>query len=607
MCGIAGILNIDGRLPAAQLAVVAGRMADAMRHRGPDDGGLWVAEDGRCVLAHRRLSIIDTSSAGHQPMVTADGRHVLAFNGELYNFRELRTVAEECGERFASQSDTEVFLNGLARQGTHFLAGVDAMFAIAWYDVVTGELVLAVDAFGEKPLYYTEQNGLFAFASELSALTALPGFDPTITAGTLSAYLAFQKVPPPATIYAQCRQLPPGHFLRVGRDGIRLTRRYHHFVCAGETTAEVTLDDKADELEALLIESLRRRLIADVPLGAFLSGGIDSSTAVALVARRLNRSLKTFSIGFAGVPESEHLAARAMAEHLGTDHYDEMIDPGQFGELAALAADMDEPNSDSSCVPTFAISALARRQVTVALTGDGGDEMFGGYARYYHCIAAAEAHAADIAAKRWHVGRDYFSRHRFMVFDDVLLAGVFGVVPAATADLLFEWRQRLDLDPRPVIDRLREADLAVYLPVVLAKVDRMSMRHSLECRTPYLSVDIARFAAGLAPDMMYGDRSTKRVLRRIAERYLPGELLNQPKKGFGVDPRNQAAQRSVLARLATLLAQPDARLKAWFKPARLDDLLERVFPNCGFYNAWAFLVLELWLRKHPHRAFSEAI
>lgn len=607
MCGIAGLVNLGGGLAPAQLAAIAKGMADLMPYRGPDDTGVWVDETGFCALAHRRLSIIDTSAAGHQPMASADGQHVVAFNGELYNFLELRRDAEALGETFASHCDTEVFLAGLRREGAYFLTRVDAMFAIAWYDATRRELLLARDPFGEKPLYYTEQHGVFAFASELHALTALPGFDPAISHGAISAYLAFQKVPAPATLYDRCRQLGPGQYLRIGRDGPASAAKYHHFVCVGERPAGASLEERADELEELLLTALRRRLIADVPLGAFLSGGMDSSTAVALISRRLNRSLKTFSIGFSGVEESEHLDARAMAEHIGTDHVDAMIAPEDYATLADIAARMDEPNADSSCVPTHAISALARQQVTVAITGDGGDEMFGGYGRYVHCLAAAAEHEAEMADRRWHLGRDYFSNRRFMVFADDLLTRIFGGVPALTADYLLDWRRRLDLDTRPIIDRLREADVAVYLPVVLAKVDRMSMLTSLECRTPYLSVDVARFAAGLAPDLLIQGDRTKRVLRTLAERYLPKALLDKPKRGFGVDPRNAVARQAVTERLAGLLGEEDARLRQWFSPPAVDRLLGTHLPNTGFYTLWSFLILELWLRSHPHRASGEAI
>lgn len=599
MCGVAGLFNISGRLAPAEMQSIAAAMAAKMAHRGPDDAGVWVSEDGLCALSHRRLSIIDTSSAGHQPMVSRDGSHALTFNGELYNFLELREAFEAAGEAFCGGSDTEVLLAGLRRRGVDFLTYMDAMFAIGWYDAERRELVVARDAFGEKPLYYTYQNGLFAFASELQALTVLPGFDATVTSDSIAAYLIFQHPPAPLSIYAQCRKLAPGCYLRVGADGPREQTRYFNFLTTGDDHPGASLDEQADKLEEVLLRSLRRRLISDVPLGAYLSGGVDSSTTVALMTRRLNRSLSTFSIGFAGIPESEHVEARATAHLLGTQHTEELIDPAGFGVLADLAAHMDEPNSDSSCVPTFAISRLARRQVTVVITGDGGDELFGGYNRYFDCIAAAQGRAADMAARSWHLGRDY--SYRVLTFLDRQIEQLFGTVPPRTADLLLTWRRRVDLDARPILNRLREADIDYYLPVVLAKVDRMSMLHSLEARTPYLAAEVAAFAAGLPQAHLYDGSRGKLVLRRVGERLLPKEWLDRPKRGFGIDPLHGKARDSVLARLGDLVREPDCRLHQFIPRAVTEALLNDQFRVWGFYHAWAFLVLELWLRNHPHR------
>ncbi|WP_374600793.1 asparagine synthase (glutamine-hydrolyzing) [Niveibacterium sp.] len=600
MCGIAGVLNIDGRLNKEELRTLARKMAGMMAYRGPDDEGVWVDEDAFCALSHRRLSIIDVSSAGHQPMLSVDAQKALVFNGELYNFQELKRDAEARGQAFRSHSDTEVFLAGLLQEGPYFLTRVDAMFAIGYYDEQRRELLLARDAFGEKPLYYTHQNGLFAFASELHALTALPGFDASISADTIAEYLAFQHIPAPDTIYTRCNKLEHGHYMRVGRRGAQAQTAYHHFVASGLETGDRTLDDAADELEDLMLTALRRRLISDVPLGAFLSAGIDSSTAVALMTKRLNRSINTFSIGFKDTVDTEHLEAREMAQHLGTTHHDEVIDPARYGEYADIGIQMDEPNLDSSCVPTKAISELARRHVTVAITGDGGDEMFGGYTRYFACIDMMKGREEDIAKRRWHLGKQYYP-HMAITLGDSHLTSVFGYVPNGAADMMLERARRIDLDPRPALARLREADLRSYLPVVLAKVDRMSMLHSLECRTPYLSVDVARFAAGLPNDLLREGHKGKLVLRRVAERYIPKAWLERPKRGFGLEPMHSPARQAVISRLSSLVGESDYCLRHWIPPATMDTLIRERFPVWGFYNAWAFLILELWLRHHPHR------
>jgi asparagine synthase (glutamine-hydrolysing) len=599
MCGIAGILNLSGRLSPDEMRRTATRMAEALAHRGPDDQGIWLDETNFCALAHRRLSIIDTSPAGHQPMASPDGRQVITYNGELYNFPALRAEFAGRGESFRTESDTEVMLTGLRRENAWFLTRAEAMFALGWYDCGSRSLLLARDPFGEKPLYYTEADGVFAFASELSALAVVPGFDDRVSLDGISAYLAFQHVPAPGTLYDSCRKLAPGHYLRVTGQGAGRPTRYFTFLTGGEA-APATLDEQADRLEEILLGALRGRLLSDVPLGAFLSGGVDSSTAVALIMRRLNRSIATFSIGFAGSPESEHEHARDFARHLGTEHHEAIFDPRDYVDSVDLARRMDEPNSDTSCVPTHLVSGFARRSVTVAITGDGGDEMFGGYQRYADCVRRADIRAADIAARRWHPGRDYYCR-RVLLFDDPDIAALLGHLPDATGDLLLERRRRIDLDTRPLIHRLREADVESYLPEVLAKVDRMSMLHGLECRTPYLSTEVARFAAGLPAGQVYDGRVGKPVLRRLAARYLPAAWLARPKRGFGLEPFNPVVLEPIMARARSVLGDPDCALSRWVPAELLARYAAEVLPTLAFYHAWSLLVLELWLSSHPAR------
>lgn len=605
MCGIAGILNLQGRLSPGQMREAAERMARRMSHRGPDDQGIWLSPDNRCVLVHRRLSIIDTSPASHQPMARGT-RHWLTYNGELYNFQDLRDEMQTQGEAFATRGDTEVFLAGLVRQGPWFLTRVDAMFALALYDAAAGELLLARDAFGEKPLYHTTQNGVFAFASELSALTMLPDFDAGISVDAIATYLTLQLMPAPATIYRSCRKLPAGSYMRVGSNGPADPVRYYEFIVDGQRAATASLDEQADELEELLLCSLRRRLISDVPLGAFLSGGVDSSTAVALVTKRLGRPLQTFSIGYEGTPDSEHLHAQQIADHLGVEHHTRLLTTDLVALGGELAARMDEPTVDSSCVPTFLVSQWARQSVTVALTGDGGDELFGGYNRYFDCLEATRGREADVAARRWHIGRDYYSG-RMLVWHDTEMPPLFGGVPAGTADLILSLRRRVDLDPRPVVHRLREMDARYYLPVVLAKVDRMSMLNSLECRTPYLSVDVARFAAGLPESQVHDGRNGKLVLKQLASRYLPREWLERPKMGFGLPVAGDWTKRHVLPQLARLLTSEECRLAGWLGRRRLAHFMERYAPSYNLYQLWGLMVLEIWLRHNPALLDGEAV
>ena len=603
MCGIAGVLNLDGNLDAEQMYRLAERMAARLAHRGPDDQGIWLSPDNNCALVHRRLSIIDPSAAGRQPMASDDGRYHLAFNGELYNFRELRDEFEQRGDPISSASDTAVFLKGLVREGLWFLTRADAMFALALYDSARGELFLGRDPFGEKPLYYTHQNGLFAFSSELAVLSELPGFDATVTTDAIASYLAFQIVPAPRTIYRSCRKLPPGCALRVGAEGVGEPVRYFDFIVDGRSgesgpVSGRDLDEQADALEETLLTALRRRLVSDVPLGAFLSGGVDSSTVVALAARRLGRSLQTFSIGYADTQDTEHDRAQAIARHLGVENHVKLLTPEAINLGMDLPVHMDEPIADSSCVPTYLISRWARQSVTVALTGDGADELFGGYVRYFHQMQEMAGRDADISARRWHIGWQYYSGSMLCNFDRDL-PHLFGRIPAATSDLILSLRRRMDLDPRPLMHRFREMDAHHYLPVVLTKVDRMSMLNGLECRTPFLSVDVARFAAGLPEHHIHDGTSGKLVLKRLASRYLPAEWMNWPKRGFRVPVQDDWTRRHILPFVRRLLAEDDCRLALWTGRERLTRFLDTRFDHCALPQIWGLMVLETWMRHHP--------
>lgn len=604
MCGIAGIMSLNGEHAPQLLQDITTRMLAHFPYRGPDDNGIWVSDDARCVLAHCRLSILDISAAGHQPMFDQQQRGCIVFNGEIYNHRELSERLMLAGVQFTGHSDTEVLVNGLVREGADFLTRLDGMFALAHYDRQKRELLLARDPFGEKPFYFIEHDGLFAFASELSALTELPDFPATIGVDNLAHYLLFQHPVGHRTIYRSCQKLEPGHFMRVVGGRLEIPNRYFHFISSAGQEYQLPLEQQIDQLEEILLRSLQRRMIADVPVGAFLSGGVDSSTAVALLCKRLKIPINTFSIGFQGAPESEHEDARAFADYLGTCHTERMMAPELFVEMADLAAGMDEPNADTSCVPTYLVSQLAREKVTVAITGDGGDEMFGGYGRYLQTIAAAEGKEQQMLDRSWHLGREYYSG-RILLYADRQLETLFGHIPSAVSDHLLSIRRRIDLDSRPYLNRFREADLANYLPIVLAKVDRMSMKHSLECRTPYLSVDVARFAAGLSSERMIQNGQGKFLLRQLAERYLPAEWIARPKKGFSIDPMNNVAKQCAISRLRSLASSGDYCLTNWISAPRLQTLLNNNFDGFSFYHVWALLIFEIWLQSHPFKIAQE--
>lgn len=599
MCGIAGIVNKKANWSPSRLAALAEGMADKMPYRGPDGAGLWVDPDGRCALSHRRLAIIDLTAGGAQPMIEEDGKSAITYNGEFYNFLEIKPELERAGETFNSRSDTEVLLTGLRRWGTAMLDKMDAMFALGYYDSVKRELIIARDIFGEKPLYYVDNEMYFAFSSELHALQDLPGFGAAINRETIAAYFAFQYVPAPDTIYASARKLPPGCFLRL-RDGHSCAvSRYFQFQTAATRVGDRSLDDLADELEEILLTSLRRRMISDVPLGAFLSGGVDSSTIAALVRKRLGLPLNTFSIGFTGHADSEHFDAAEISQMLGCQHHEQVLEGYAIDLGHHIGTVLDEPNGDSSCVPTYLVSRHARQSVTVALSGDGGDEMFGGYGRYFATVDEDDAkRAGDTRYTRWLAGDTYISS-RLLVFLDHDIDALFGDVPAGLAHRLAQMRRRLTADQRPLINVLRETDAANYMPgAVLAKVDRMSMQHSLEVRAPLLGRDVARFAAGLAGESCYdGGEQGKRVLKRVTTRYLPENWVNRPKRGFGI-PIQAWDKAHLLPATRALLDSSDARLPHWIEPARISAFLDRMETNFHAYQCWAMFILETWMRSH---------
>ena len=599
MCGISGLINKRGRFSREEMAILGVAMADTMVHRGPDDSGVWVSDDDYCVLSHRRLSIIDTSAAGRQPFLSPSGREAITYNGEFYSFLELKDELSQSGVSFHTRTDTEVLLAGLLREGPALLSRIDAMFAFGFYDSGTRELLLARDIFGEKPLYYYDCDAYFAFASELHALTLLPDFDPSIDREAIATFLSLQYLPAPRTIYSRARKLPPGSFLRLRPGEEARVERYFAFHTAGIRRNQRSLDELAEELEEILLRSLRRRLIADVPLGAFLSGGVDSSTLAALVTRRLNRSLQTFSIGFAGHEDSEHLDAREMARHLGTDHHEQIVSPDMLELGSRIGAVLDEPNGDSSCLPTYLLSQFARQSVTVALSGDGGDELFGGYGRYFVTVDEDDRRRrGGSALAGWKPGEVYLSG-RILVYPDAVLGRLLGGMPAGLGADLATAREGIDRDQRPLINVLRELDAANYLPgAVLAKVDRMSMQHSLEVRAPLLGIEVANFAMGLAADDCYAKGQGKLVLKRVARRYIPEAWLNRPKRGFGM-PMDRWGAKELLPITRQRLLASDGKVRGWIDPARLERFLFRQRLDFNAYRVWSLFILENWLASHP--------
>lgn len=603
MCGIAGIVDLNGRLGPQRLREIAAAMSATMVHRGPDDCGVWVDPTGHCALAQRRLSIVDLSPLGRQPMVDDTGEVGLTFNGEIYNYLDLRRRLDSQGHRFRSRCDAEVLLHLMAEQHADRLDALRGMYAFAVWNARERSLLLARDPFGKKPLYLARGPGWFAFASELHALEVIEDLDRTISREALADYLLLQYVHAPRSIYQGVEKLEPGCWLTL--DGNGGERRGRHFAWrAGDAEAEVelaeTYEGRVEQLDALLTQAVQRRLISDVPLGAFLSGGIDSALVVSRM-RRLGTHTKTYSVGFADSPESEHVQAREIAAHLGCEHHDIVLRPDAIELAPLIARSLDEPNGDSSCLPTYLLSEFTRRHVTVALSGDGGDEMFGGYGRYFDTLSDVEADAGAIASS-------LYLGPRLTIFQPSDIMRFLGGIPPATHANTMKWSRMLDRSDRPLMHSMRSVDVQSYLPgAVLAKVDRMSMQHSLEVRCPLLDYDVARFAAALsADDLVMRGRSEngrpalegKRILKTLLERELPREWVHRRKRGFGL-PANFWNGPELRSFAHDLLAGPDTRLAECLDHGQLKNwLIEQESPQCfSIYRLWPLLILELWLRE----------
>lgn len=556
MCGIVGIGSASR--PMAPEVVAA--MCDTMKHRGPDDKGLWRASDGSVVLGHRRLSIIDLSPGGHQPMADVSGDYQLVFNGEIYNFRELREELYRIGHRFRSSSDTEVLLEAYRLWGTDCLERFNGMFAFGLYDHPRRRIFLARDRAGEKPLYYRHANKRLAFASELKALLGDPQCPRVLDRDALDAYLAFGYVPHDQCIVQGIKKLPQGHALLydVAADSLR-TWQYWSLPARHKS-------DQADDgslltrLEDTLLDAVRLRLIADVPVGIMLSGGVDSSLITAMAAR-VNTRVKTFTISFPGhgaYDESRH--ARSVAEHFGTDHAVLAAEPVTVDLLPELARQFDEPLADSSMVPTYLVSRLIRREATVALGGDGADELFGGYARHSWVQSQANVRTVIPAPLRRVLrplatallpvgmrGRNYllgltgdqaFSISQFnQFFDPVMrrrLVGLLGPNPRRGTPEAF--REELGVSGATSLQQATATDFRTFLvDDILVKVDRASMLTSLEVRAPWLDPRLIEFAFAEVPDRLRATARERKILpRRLAARLLPPTLDLTRKQGFSL-------------------------------------------------------------------------
>lgn len=578
MCGFAGLLDPRRDRRPGETGEILRAMAAPMVPRGPDGAGEWVDAETGVGLAHRRLSILDLSPTGAQPMLSGDGRWVVSYNGEIYNHLELAGELGSAGVRFKGHSDTEIFLEAVSAWGLPAtLERMDGMFALALWDRAERELTLVRDRLGEKPLYYGRLgSGEVVFGSSLDALRAHPDFDRPVDRNALALYFRHKYVPAPWSIFDGIAKLPPGCTVTVSADG-RVGEAVPYWsavdVAGRGTTWSGSPDAAVDHLEHLLRTSVRRRMIADVPVGAFLSGGVDSSTIVAVAQQESTTPVRTFTIGSTSADFDESGDARAVAAHLGCDHT-ELVVTGEdaLGVVDQLGAMYDEPFGDSSQIPTRLVSELARSQVTVALSGDAGDELFGGYNRYvwvpsiWRRIGSVPVGLRRAGARVgravppawWDRAGSVLPRQRRPQQLGLKVSKVLGVADAESPEDVF-WRlvshwqdpdalvrggaepPTIHSDPalRPsadgIVDLMMLVDMVTYLPDdILAKVDRAAMSVSLETRVPLLDRDIVEFALGLPDDLRIRDGRTKWLLREVLSRFVPDELIDRPKSGFGL-------------------------------------------------------------------------
>jgi asparagine synthase (glutamine-hydrolysing) len=628
VCGLTGILTTEPLDPDT-LRARLGVMIATLRHRGPDAQGVWT--DGRVGLAHARLSIIDLSAAGHQPMCDADQRVWLVFNGEIYNFRALRAELEQKGHRFRSRTDSEVIVHGYKQWGDAIFARLRGMFALAIWDVSARRLVLGRDRLGKKPLFYAETSSGLIFGSEIKAMLAWPGVPRTPNLTALHDYLSFQYVPSPQTAFAGVRCVPPAHYLsvEVGRDG-RLgapsATRYWSLPEPRHTTTRQSSESLCEELVSRLDESIRLRMIADVPIGAFLSGGVDSSAIVAMMARAGGR-IRTFSIAFEQPDYDESAYARLVAARYGTDHHELVATPDAARILPQLVWHYNQPFADPSAVPSFHLAQLTRQHVGVALTGDGGDECFMGYGRYSVMRRLAQIKAAPRWARRvaaWTADRlptpRRYARRR---------AGLLGIlrdIPPAPADCygaliayFFDdmkregyaaaMREQLDhsslkrltpfFEAAPdLASAARRADVHTYLPDdLLVKVDVSTMAHGLEGRSPLLDHELMEWAVGLSASTHMARGVTKSLFKRAMTPYLPKAVVSRPKMGFGC-PVGEWLRTDLNELACDVLLSPTCAQRELFEPAYVRRLLDRHRTRAEDHGTrlWALLMLELWFR-----------
>ncbi len=648
MCGIAGALELS-TITREELQVRVCRMAEQLVHRGPDDSGVWVDDSAGVALGFRRLAILDLSPTGHQPMLSATGRYVMVFNGEVYNFQELRQELEPQGHKFRGRSDTEVMLAAITEWGIEAaVRKFVGMFAFAVWDREERALHLVRDRIGIKPLYYGWMSRAFLFGSELKALRAHPAFVPQINRSALALQLRYDYIPQPYSIYKGIRKLPPGCILSIRFPGIDSSNNRTSSVywsareVAERGAAEPfagTEDEARQQLDALLRAAVRLRMIADVPLGAFLSGGIDSSTVVALMQTQSSRPVKTFTIGYHEGQHNEAPQAKAVAQHLGTEHTDLYVTPKEaLAVIPRLPMLYDEPFSDGSQIPTHLLSALTRQHVTVSLSGDGGDELFAGYDHYpvgawawqwrrrlprfwrvrvARMITALSAPTYDrlLGSFKGPFGR--YGRSGSIGLKGHKLAGMISARDALEfyRTLVSRWPESAKIvlgagELPTLLDDASQAatlssieafmmfmDQVTYLPDdILTKVDRASMGVSLEARVPILDHRVVEFAARLPVAWKIRNGTRKWLLREVLHRYVPRELVDRPKTGFDV-PLDIWLRGPLREWAESLLSEDRLRREGYLRPEPIRALWQQHLTGLHNWRSqlWNVLMFQAWL------------
>jgi asparagine synthase (glutamine-hydrolysing) len=632
MCGICGVVNLHGQ--PVDMAV-GQRMMDLLWHRGPDDSGSLVRQapasqtSPSIFLGHCRLKIIDLSDAARQPLANEDGTIWVIFNGEIYNFLELRHELEQCGHVFRSRSDTETIVHAYEAFGDDFLTHLDGMFAFALWDGRRQRLILARDRSGKKPLFYTFDGIRMAFASEIKALLACPWVAPRLAVENLPEWLTFGYVPTPRTLFHGIFQVPPASYVVVDRTGLAGPFRYWDLTYGGYSShVSLPSTQAAGRLRELLTQAVSRRLISDVPLGALLSGGLDSSIIVGLMSQLLQEPVHTFTIGFGDdLSFDERPYAALAARHFKTDHTAFVVNPDTIALIERLLWHHDQPYGDSSAIPTFLVSKLARQYVTVAMNGDGGDEAFAGYDRFFGALVAARLPKSltpvGRALSRWlpdhngyHPLRERLDRfleqaHASVQERFIGWVSLFGVpdlrrlLRPEFAALLEDGRLHRSIndgdlaqDDVPLLHRLLRVNFMTYLPDDLhVKMDRMSMANALETRSPMLDTAFMEFVAALPPDLKIRWGKTKYLLKQAFRDMLPPELLRRKKHGFVV-PLGHWFRHQLRTYLEDILLTPRARSTQYFRPEAIHALFQE---HCAGikgheHRLWMLLNFELWLR-----------